>query len=59
MRLRTTDQSGETNERMEAFARWILQVGEGAVQAISISKDRESNWIKIPHEFLINNDEDG
>ena len=37
MRLRTGDQSGESTERMEAFARWILQVGEGEVQGISIS----------------------
>ena len=44
---------------MEAFARWILQVGEGEVQDISISNDGEPDWIKIPHEFLILNDEDG
>jgi len=59
MRLRTADQSGETTEGMEAFVRWILQVGEGEVQGISISEDVEPNCIKIPHEFLINNDEDG
>ena len=44
---------------MEAFARWILQVGEGEVQGISISDDGEPDWIKIPHEFLIPNDENG
>jgi len=44
---------------MEAFARWISQVGEGEVQGISISEDGEPNWIKIPYEFLIQNDEDG
>jgi len=58
MRLQTTDQSGETTEGMEAFARWILQLGEGEVQGISILEDREPNWIKIPYEFLIQNDED-
>jgi len=42
---------------MEAFARWILQVGEGEVQGIFISEDGEQNWIKIPHEFVIKNDE--
>jgi len=31
MRLRTGDQSGESTERMEVFARCILQVGEGEV----------------------------
>jgi len=44
---------------MKAFARWILQVGEGEVQGISISGDGQPNWIKIPHKFLIQNDEDG
>jgi len=43
---------------MKAFARWILQVGEGEVQGISISDDGEPDWINIPHEFLIPNDED-
>jgi len=28
------------------------------VQGIPISEDREPTWIKIPHEFLIQNDED-
>jgi len=59
MRLRTGNQSGESIEKMEAFARWLLQVGEGEVQGISISDDGEPHWIKIPHEFLIPNDEDG
>ena len=36
MRLRTGNQSDESTERMEKFARWILQVGEGEVQGISI-----------------------
>ena len=31
MRLRTCNQSGKSTERMEAFARWILQVDEGEV----------------------------
>jgi len=34
-------------------------VGEGDVQGISIAEDGEQNLIKIPHEFLIQNDEDG
>ena len=28
------------------------------MQGISISEDGEPNWIKIPYEFLIQNDED-
>ena len=44
---------------MEAFTRWILQVGEGEVQRISISNNGEPAWIKILHEFLKPNDEDG
>ena len=32
-------------------------MGEGEVQGIFISEDGEQNWIKIPHEFVIKNDE--
>jgi len=59
MRLQRADQFNETIERMEEFIRWILQVGEGEVQGISISNDGEPNWIKVPCEFLIKNDKDG
>jgi len=59
MRLQRVDQSNETTDRLEGFARWILQVGECKVQEIPISKDVEPNWTKIPHEFLTQNDEDG
>ena len=44
---------------IEDFARWILQVGDGEVQGIAISDDGEPNWIKIPEEFLIRNDDNG
>ena len=38
----------ETMRKVEKFARRILQVGERQVPEISISDDREPNWIKIP-----------
>ena len=44
---------------VKEFARWILPVGDGQVQGIAISDDGEPNWIKIPEEFLIRNDENG
>ena len=59
MRLRTADQSSATIKRMKAFKRWIMQVGEGEVQEISTLENGEPNLIKIPHEFLIQNDDDG
>jgi len=37
----------------------MLQVGEGEMQGISISEDEEANWINVPREFLIKNDENG
>ena len=49
----------ETTHIIEEFARWILQVGDGEVQGIAISDDGEPNWIRIPEEFLIRNDDNG
>jgi len=34
-------------------------VGKGEVQGISISDDGEPDWIRIPYEFLMPNDENG
>ena len=56
MRLQRIDEPNETMQIVEEFTQWILQVGEGQVQEIAISNDREPNWIKIPEEFLIWND---
>ena len=44
---------------VKEFARWILEVGNGQVQGIAISDDGDPNWIKIPEEFLIRNENNG
>ena len=59
IRLQRIDEPSETTHIIEEYAQWILQVGDGEVQRIVISDDGEPNWIKIPEEFLIRNDEDG
>ena len=59
MRLHRIDESNKAIWKVEEFARWILQVGEGQVQGISISDKGEWNWIKIAKDFLIRNDKDG
>ena len=41
MWLQQIDESNETMRIVEEFARWILQVGEGQVQGISISDKGE------------------
>lgn len=56
MRLQRIDEPNETVYIVEEFSRWILQVGDGQVQGIAILDDGEPNWIKIPEEFLIQND---
>ena len=43
IRLQRVDQSNETTKRLEGFARWILQVGEGEVQGMPILEDGEPN----------------
>jgi len=59
VRLQQIDEPSETTHIIEEFARWILQVEDGKVQGIAILYDGEPNWIKIPEEFLIRNDDNG
>ena len=56
MRLQRIDEPNEAVPNVEEFARWILEVGDGQVQGIAISDDGEPNWIKIPEELLIRNE---
>ncbi|XP_077251242.1 uncharacterized protein LOC143890438 [Tasmannia lanceolata] len=42
----------ERNEVSE-FAQWLLDVGNGTLPAISIHNHMEADWIKIPNDMLI------
>ncbi|XP_021729317.1 uncharacterized protein LOC110696333 [Chenopodium quinoa] len=59
MRLCRSDVPSDTLEQIREFADWIIKVGEGVVVGVPITEEGEPNWIEIPRDFLIANDEHG
>ena len=59
MRLRDPSLQRDEYERLRQFADWILSVGNGTLPGISLQQGSEANWIQIPSEFLIRNDDHG
>ncbi|GKC30423.1 DNA helicase [Tanacetum coccineum] len=54
--------SGLTNEerqRSEAFAKWLLDVGNGEIEEPDKENDQDSSWITIPPEYSVIPDETG
>ena len=59
MRLRDPSLSNHEYERLRRFGDWLLNIGNGSLQGISLRSGSEPNWIEIPSEFLIPNDREG
>jgi len=59
MRLKDPSLQRDEYERLRQFADWILSVGNGTLPGISLQQGSEANWIQIPSEFLIRNDDHG
>jgi len=55
MRLRDPILSNHEYERLRRFGDWLLNIGKGSLQGISLHSGSEPNWIEIPSEFLIPN----
>jgi len=51
--------SDNEHERLRSFAEWTLNVGNGRVQGCTFLGGSELDWIEIPEEFLIKNDNNG
>jgi ATP-dependent DNA helicase PIF1 len=53
MRLSGTDLNPEAQQELATFSKWILDVGEGKIEATARDGETEPTWIKIPHELLL------
>jgi hypothetical protein len=54
MRLQqVSEYSAEQAQKIEAFANWLLEIGNGLQQAKARGDDTEATWIKIPIEYMI------
>nr|XP_027098951.1 uncharacterized protein LOC113718236 [Coffea arabica] len=58
MRIRGNDMHSDSVESLEEFSKWILDLGEGKLPAISFDDEDESTWIEIPDDLLIPQDTD-
>eukprot|EP00268_Persea_americana_P000622 TRINITY_DN1019_c0_g1_i10.p1 TRINITY_DN1019_c0_g1~~TRINITY_DN1019_c0_g1_i10.p1 ORF type:complete len:370 (+),score=41.72 TRINITY_DN1019_c0_g1_i10:613-1722(+) len=56
MRLQQSSNNGVTNDNYVEFASWVLSIGNGTANAYSISNDGELNWVKIPEELMLKNE---
>ena len=59
MQLRVPNLRHNEYERLQHFVEWILNIGNGTMEAILLQEGSEANWIQIPSEFLIPNDNRG
>ncbi|XP_071718001.1 uncharacterized protein [Rutidosis leptorrhynchoides] len=53
MRVNEYTPDGHLDTPKQKFNKWVLDIGEGKVPAISKDGEDEPTWIKIPEEFII------
>jgi ATP-dependent DNA helicase PIF1 len=58
MRLSANTLTEEGKKELADFTRWMLDIGEGNIEATTKEGESESSWIKIPKEFLLRPDGD-
>lgn len=59
MRLMNANLSHDAQTRLSSFAEWTLNVGNGSIRGYPFLGSSEPDWIQIPEEFIINNDNNG
>jgi hypothetical protein len=58
MRLLENTVTEEGKKELPEFSRWMLDIGEGNIEATTKEDEYEPSWIKIPDEFLLKPDDD-
>lgn len=53
MRLAAPNLTPEAQEEISSFSKWVLDLGEGKLEATARDGETDPTWIKIPHEFLL------
>ncbi|GJW36161.1 DNA helicase [Tanacetum coccineum] len=57
MRLLRSDLTSEKRQRSEAFAKWLLDVGNGEIGEPDKEDDQDISWIAILPDYLVSADE--
>lgn len=58
MRLRSSSMSDSEKIAQSKFAQWILDIGDGKIDAISFNDEYEAATIEIPEDLLLKVDDD-
>jgi hypothetical protein len=53
MRLSAHGLIEEGRKELAYFSRWMLDIGEGNIEAVAKEDETEASWIKIPDELLL------
>lgn len=53
MRLRCPDLSIDAQTEIAEFSRWVLDIGEGSVDAIRKDSETDASWVKISRELVL------
>ncbi|XP_020081827.1 uncharacterized protein LOC109705509 [Ananas comosus] len=59
MRLLKCPSNDMSKEELAKFAKWILDLGDGKLNAIKLDNEEEATWITIPDDLLIKTNGDG
>jgi hypothetical protein len=53
MRLRSPDLDEKAQQELTEFSRWVLDVGNGKIDAVKREGESEATWIKVPRDLLL------
>jgi hypothetical protein len=53
MRLSNPDLSSDEKAKLDAFARWILSIGDGTVSMVSRGEETTPSWLSLPLDIAI------
>ncbi|XP_071694291.1 uncharacterized protein [Rutidosis leptorrhynchoides] len=56
MRVNEFTADGQVDPRKQQFNKWVLDIGDGKVQAVCKDREEEPTWIEIPDEFIVKSD---
>ncbi|PWZ21610.1 ATP-dependent DNA helicase pif1, partial [Zea mays] len=58
MRLSNPSLHGKERADLEQFSKWVLDIGDGALPAMTRGDESEPTWVTIPEDLLIRTDGD-
>ncbi|WVZ99087.1 hypothetical protein U9M48_044437, partial [Paspalum notatum var. saurae] len=58
MRIASSDLDPVAQQEIARFSRWVLDIGEGTIEAVAKDGETEPTWIQIPRDLLLQTTDD-